>query len=223
MTDGSMESREDAWRRRTGSAGRVDFTLMYAAHDAFNRDLSRLFAAAAVGGGTRTEDARATWAMFSEQLHIHHNAEDTALWPRLREAVAGEAEHGVLDAMEQEHAALDPLIERVDAAFAGGAPTVLASALAALGHGVSGHMRHEEEAALPLLERHLGQAGWDAFGREIRTTVGGLSGAARYLPWVLDEADERARTAVLKQLPLPARLLHRRVWQPKYAASPHLS
>ncbi len=49
-------------------AGKVDFTFMYAAHDAFSRDLRR--PAAAVEAGRAAEPAvRAGWATFKHQLH----------------------------------------------------------------------------------------------------------------------------------------------------------
>src|SRR6266567_4470638 len=70
-------------RRRRPLQGKVDFTFMYAAHDAFNRDLWRLAVATEAG---RTADAavRTGWATFKNQLHIHHTAEDAWLWPALR-------------------------------------------------------------------------------------------------------------------------------------------
>ena len=36
------ETTSAAWLRRDGLRGEVDFTMMYVAHDAFSRDLSRL-------------------------------------------------------------------------------------------------------------------------------------------------------------------------------------
>lgn len=91
-----------------------------------------------------------------------------------------------------------------------------------LDEGLSAHMIHEESAALPLLERRLGKAGWDAFGRHIREQVGGMSGAAEYLPWVLDGADADVQRTILGVLPAPARLIYRRVWEPKYRKSVRL-
>jgi hypothetical protein len=62
--------------RRPHSEDAVDFTLMYAAHDAFRRDL-RCLTAAAEAGQTATPAVRASWANFKNQLHVHHTAEDT--------------------------------------------------------------------------------------------------------------------------------------------------
>src|SRR3984885_8106688 len=68
--------------RARPAPGRVDFTVMYAAHDAFDRDLSRLTEAVRSG---RTADpaVRAGWATFKNQLHLHHTAEDIPRWPPL--------------------------------------------------------------------------------------------------------------------------------------------
>jgi iron-sulfur cluster repair protein YtfE (RIC family) len=215
------ETPAQARERRAALAGDVDFTMMYVAHDAFNRDLARLIAAADAGDGL-TRASTVTWQFFGKQLHTHHTAEDTALWPRLREAATDPADQSILDDMEREHASLDPWLGRIDAAIDRKDPEALAIQLAAFATGLGDHMRHEEEAALPLLERRLGQAGWDAFGKEIREQQGGVKAGAAYLPWVLDGATEDTRAKVLKMLPGPARLLYRRSWEPKYRSSERL-
>jgi hypothetical protein len=216
----AIETPSQAHRRRAGIIGGVDFTLMYIAHDAFNRDLARLLAAADAAEAL-SPAAGTTWQSFSRQLHTHHAAEDASLWPRLR-AASDPAESRILDDMEREHAALDPRLGRVDAAIAARDEAVLAEELRALGTSLPEHMRHEEGSALPLLERRLGQAGWDAFGREIRSRQGGLKGAAEYLPWVLDGADPAYAATLLRVLPAPARLLYRTIWAPRYRTSERL-
>ena len=117
MNTPQTETPTQAWSRRAAHAGEVDFTMMYVAHDAFNRDLVRLLAAARAGQGF-SPAALATWQLFSRQLHTHHTAEDTALWPRLRAAVEVEEERSLLDEMEAEHGELDPRLERIEAALA---------------------------------------------------------------------------------------------------------
>jgi iron-sulfur cluster repair protein YtfE (RIC family) len=212
----------DAWTRRASLTGSVDFTMMYVAHDAFNRDLERLIRASEAGDGL-SPAAIATWRLFSKQLHTHHGAEDAALWPRLYAAVTDPDELQILADMEAEHGLLDPLLEQIDAAIEARDATVLDAELKALATGLSEHMIHEEGAALPLLERRTGKAGWESFSKEIRDQQGGLSGAAEYLPWVLDGATEETRTRVLHLLPPPARLLYRRVWEKKYRGSGRLA
>jgi iron-sulfur cluster repair protein YtfE (RIC family) len=208
------ETAAEAWQRRVASAGAVDFTMMYVAHDAFNRDLARLLAAARAGHGV-SPAALSTWRLFSRQLHTHHTAEDTVLWPRLRQAVAFDEERLLLDQMEAEHGELDPRLERVEAVLEDRLEQPLMEELESLATALAAHMRHEEEAALPLVERRIGAAGWKAFGDEIRDRNGGLKGAALYLPWVLDGTTGDVKGRVLNLLPRPARLLYRG-WERSY-------
>ena len=195
-------------------AGQVDFTMMYVAHDAFTRDLGRMIDAS-TRGDALTPSVRAGWEMFTKQLHIHHTAEDVALWPMLRRTVAEPTDEVVLDEMEIEHAQLEPLLERVDKALASRDTTTLADTVRVLSTRLIGHMRHEEQAALPLVETYLGPSGWKAFAGHLRKTQG-LRGAAEYLPWLLDHQPEASQSRVLGILPPPVRLLYRGVWTPRY-------
>src|SRR6266852_3493723 len=117
----------------------------------FTRDLKRL-TAAVEAGQTADPAVRAGWAMFKKQLHIHHTAEDTSLWPVLRGRVTRPDDVAVLDAMEDEHARIDPQLESVDKALAASDAVSLAESVQALGTGLDAHMRHEENKALPLIE-----------------------------------------------------------------------
>jgi hypothetical protein len=200
------------WGDRAVPSGQVDFTMMYAAHDAFTRDLGRLVAA---GDRPWAESTAVIWEMFVRQLHVHHAAEDTALWPPLRAAVSRTEDTATLDAMEAEHGYLEPGIAAIEAARARGDWAQVATGIARLSGGLQAHMRHEETAALPLVEKHLGASGWARFGGYIRKTQG-LRAAAVYFPWLLDDAPEPTRGAVLAVLPPPVRLLYRRVWAPRY-------
>jgi hypothetical protein len=57
--------------------------------------------------------------MFKRILHIHHSAEDEALWPAMRQSPADRPDDlALLDAREAEHAAIDPLIETIETALA---------------------------------------------------------------------------------------------------------
>jgi hypothetical protein len=200
-------------------SGEVNFTIMYAAHDAFARDLRRL-AGAIADGRAWTPGTAATWAMFRSQLEIHHRAEDAALWPQLREAVAAPEDLAVLDAMDAEHALLDPAVDAVGAAFAAVDEAGLAESIQRLSTGLAAHMRHEETAALPLVEQRLGPAGWAVFTSHIRNTQG-LRGGAVFFPWLLDAAPAATRDRVLHLVPPPVRLLYRYIWAPRYQRAQH--
>ncbi|WP_194924245.1 hemerythrin domain-containing protein [Catenulispora pinisilvae] len=219
------------------STGRIDFTLMYVTHDAFRRDLARLRRAAAEGR-TDSVGVRLGWANFKQQLHVHHTAEDEALWPRVEAACVGRPDAAeilaaeILAAMAAEHARLDPLLEAVDAALeqrsadladhadlAGRAdlagPADLAGLVGDLQAALGGHMKHEEDAALPLIQEVLSPDDWAAFGKTIARKQK-LSGAAAYVPWVVDGADEAQQAAFFHAMPAPVKVLNRLFWGPRH-------
>jgi hemerythrin-like domain-containing protein len=197
-------------------SGDVDFTMMYAAHDAFTRHLLRMINHLDGRAGVPSKVVE-QWHEFSRQLHTHHTGEDIALWPALRAAVPADDEP-TLDAMEAEHAALDPLLTRIDTHVESDDALGAAAGIRQLADVLGTHMRHEENEALPLVESHLGPAGWAAFGLHMRDAIG-LKGAQVYFPWLLDGADGATTERVLGQLPMPARILYRRSWLPKYRRS----
>ncbi|HEU5266482.1 MAG TPA: hemerythrin domain-containing protein, partial [Jatrophihabitans sp.] len=199
-------------------ATNVDLTMMYVAHNAFIRDLHRL-TEACVDNRAFTPATVAGWRGFVEQLHLHHRAEDASLWPRLRAQPLRWDEVAVLDAMELEHAGLEVLLERAENAFADCRADALDTALRALTEALTGHLRHEEDEALPLVAAHLDARDWDDFVDEARRLQGGVGGAAKYLPWLLDGATDDTRARVLRLLPPPVRMLYRRVWAPRYRRS----
>lgn len=201
----------------TSTTGRIDFTLMYVTHDAFRRDMSKLRRAAAEGR-TDSLGVQAGWANFKRQLHVHHTSEDEALWPRVEAASAGRADAAeILAAMAAEHARLDPLLEAVDAALERrtAEPAELAGVVAELETALGGHMKHEEEAALPLIQQVLDPKEWAAFAKAIARKQK-LSGAAAYVPWVIDGADDAQRAAFFGAMPAPVKVLNRLFWSSRH-------
>jgi hypothetical protein len=178
---------------------RLDFTMMYVFHDALRRDLGRL---TRYDGGGRPLG----WHLFTTFLHIHHTAEDDLLWP------AVPSDDPVLTAMAAEHATLDPLLTAVDTALR--TNTDHLPATAQLTEGLTAHLRHEEEVALPLLDAHLDEGSWATFGAAHRERAG--EDLPSYLPWLLDE--QPRADAVLAALPEEFQTRYLRTWQPAYAA-----
>jgi iron-sulfur cluster repair protein YtfE (RIC family) len=192
----------------------IDVTIMHSTHDAFRRDLTRLVAAADAGrAGTPT--VMAGWENFKRQLHVHHTVEDAVLWPRLSAAVAGRPNDTELVAqMEAEHASLDPLLTVVDEAVVGQRSNL--QELARRLSGVLGdHMRHEENSALPLIQEVLTPQDWNAF-RKAMARRQGPSGAAVYVPWILDDATPEQRRRFLSAMPAPLGLVNWAVFEPRY-------
>ncbi|WP_427165060.1 hemerythrin domain-containing protein [Streptomyces sp. C1-1] len=192
----------------------IDFTAMYASHDAFRRDLERL-ARAVAAGRADTPGVRAGWENFTRQLHIHHTAEDGELWPRVRERAAGRPRDlALLDEMEEEHSRIDPLLAAVDTALTDRAPE-LPDLVAALRATLDDHLKHEEDSALPLMQDVLTVADWAAFTGRMRQTQG-LRGASVFVPWIVDGAPPADRAAFLGAVPPPVRILNRLLWQGSY-------
>jgi iron-sulfur cluster repair protein YtfE (RIC family) len=194
----------------------LDFTLMYAAHDAFRRDLGRLTAAAQEGRGADPA-VLAGWDVFTRQLDLHHLAEDAALWPQMRDKLAARPDDlALLDEMEAEHANIDPLLDNVDAVLGDSDPVRLREHAANLSAALNHHLDHEESAALPLVAEVLDADGWNALAVDMRRRQG-MKGAAVFFPWLLDEAPADRRHHILGLLPPPVRILYRLVWRPRYA------
>jgi hypothetical protein len=231
----------DAARHGTGDA---DLTIMFAAHDAFRRDLTRLARAAATADLSEPAKHRsvaAGWELFKRELHLHHTAEDEIIWPVLRLRLAhSEAARSVLDAMEEEHERIDPLLAAVDAAFqrapggtaapgSGGFPAAIppgphredrpADVIDVLVGTLTGHLGHEERDGLPLIGMALTAAEWRGVGRKI-ARKNGLSGGAEMFAWMLDGAGPEPAAATLGQLPPPLRLLYRAIWKPRFDQTP---
>ena len=206
----------DAARHGTGDA---DLTIMLAAHGAFRRDLTRLVRAAAaadLSDPARRQPVEAGWELFKHQLHLHHTAEDEIIWPVLRPRLA-HSEHAlsVLDAMEDEHELIDPLLAAVDAGFAQRDDS-LADVIDALVSSLTGHLAHEERDGLPLIGVALTAAEWRRVGFKIARR-NGLSEGGEMFAWILDGADG---DAAVRALPPPLRLLYKGVWKPRFNKTP---
>ncbi|HEU5385340.1 MAG TPA: hemerythrin domain-containing protein [Streptosporangiaceae bacterium] len=211
-------------------AGDADLAIMLAAHRAFRRDLTTLARVAAsrsagTSGASNADPARrrpvaAGWELFKRQLHLHHTAEDTIIWPALRSRLV-HSEHAlsVLGEMEEEHARIDPLLAAVDAAFQGDQGG-LGDVIGELTSTLTGHLTHEEQDGLPLIGVALTAAEWRGVGFKIARR-NGLSAGGEMFAWMLDGAAREDAAATLGSLPPPVRVLYRTIWQPRYQRTPH--
>ena len=225
----------DAARHGTGEA---DLAIMLAAHSAFRRDLTRLARAAAaadLSDPAKRQSLAAGWKLFKHELHLHHTAEDEFVWPALRPRLAHSVHAlSVLDAMEEEHERIAPLLAAVDAAFAqrdagtgrdGGraddwpGEDRLADVIDVLASTLTGHLAHEERDCLPLIGVALTAAEWRGVGFKM-ARKNGLSEGGEMFAWILDGAGREDAAATLGSLPPPLRLLYRAVWKPRYQKTP---
>jgi hypothetical protein len=210
-------------------AGDADLAIMLAAHRAFRRDLTtlaRVAASRAAGApGTsgadpaRRRSVAAGWELFKRQLHLHHTAEDTIIWPALRARLA-HSEHAlsVLGEMEEEHARIDPLLAAVDAAFQRDQDG-LGDVIGELASTLTGHLAHEERDGLPLIGVALTAAEWRSTGFKIARR-NGLSAGGEMFAWMLDGTAPEDAAATLAEFPPPVRVLYRTIWKPRYQKTP---
>lgn len=204
----------------TGSGTTVDLTMMFAIHDALRRDAARLVLDS-TDARIPAAIMRNRWAVLIEHLHHHHTGEDTGIWPLLRPHLAADPNAlAALDALEAQHAAIDASVAEVEQAIT--AERKGSEALAGLREPLrrfaellEHHLVDEERDALPLIRRHVTETQWRAFENGQKRGLG-LSGAARFFPWLLDDAEPGRRAAVLATLPAPLRLLVRHRWEPRY-------
>jgi iron-sulfur cluster repair protein YtfE (RIC family) len=197
--------------------GPLDLNGMYMAHHAFRRDLARFAAAAR---RTPVEDAdvwralAVRWEQFSGILHHHHTTEDAVLWPQLLDIVVGDAEgRATLEAMEAEHELIDPLLAACAAGFAAMAQAPdaatrdrLADTAETARDTLSEHMRHEETAALPMVQELLPAEGW---GRVEKAAGSGKSPKDLFflVPWVADGLTEDQLQAAFRSVGQAFRVL----------------
>ena len=185
---------------------KLDMTMMLLFHHALRRDLELV--------ATMT-DRTEGWDRFAKLLHLHHSAEDEALWPVLRTSLAGQPENlALIDEMEAQHAALGPLLDAIEGSLDGGAPAPRARA--ELGTLLTEHLADEEARALPLIDRTLGEEEWMQFGQASAATI--APDMPIVVPWMLDGADDDCAKRVLGLLPEPAQQTYWNEWQPAYAA-----
>jgi hypothetical protein len=207
---------------------RLDTSTMLTIHAALRRDLEQVARIAGRRDGTGATRLRTAlgWQQFKKFLVVHHQVEDDVLWPALRAAVAGNLDQLALaDALEQEHAVIDPLLQAADAAAAdpgdgsgsfgdssGSFGDIIDELVAQLG----GHLAHEESDGLDLIEAALSLADWQRFGRVHGERL--VGDAPVYMPWLLDGADPGAVAAFLANVPPPLAAAYRGQWASDYAA-----
>ncbi len=182
--------------------GPVDLIGMFLMHFAFRRDLARFVPAVSrtpLDDDVTWRALRRRWARFASTLHDHHALEDAELWPRLQSAATDADDHDALDvlaAMTCEHAEIDPLLasiatglDHMTASPTADTREALAVRMTAARDSLGRHMAHEEQEALPLVQRHLSEEHWTAMEKAAEKKPREL---AFVVPWVLHEMPSHA-------------------------------
>jgi iron-sulfur cluster repair protein YtfE (RIC family) len=197
--------------------GPVDMSIMYLMHHAFRRDLEAFAKAVPV---TPVDDRRSwqamteRWERFSMFLHHHHHGEDTWLWPFLMDRVSAEDQE-TLDAMEAEHAEIDPALEACAAGFARLAAhpdadtrAALSVRLTAIREGLGRHLAHEETETIALIQSVMTQADWETVDKHFQEALS-FGMLLKAVPWALHRVPAEIREEIFAHTGLPHRLL----WQ----------
>jgi iron-sulfur cluster repair protein YtfE (RIC family) len=197
-----------------------DMTMMYVFHDALRRDLDCISRVTA-----RTDDdpkailrTAAGWEMFQSYLHVHHSTEDEMLWPPLRGVLSDDSyANAVFQAMEAEHARINPLLDAIDAALVDrdSGPARLGELADALASALRSHLDHEEKEGLPVIDSAITAEQWQAFSAAGAKQLSG--DVSRLMPWMLDGAAPDVTASVLGLLPPPVLEAYRDQWRPGYA------
>jgi hypothetical protein len=192
----------------------LDMSVMLSLHTALRRDLEQV--AQVASAGTQL-GAMPGWEQFKKFLVIHHEAEDEFLWPVLLVEVTGHANQvALVEALEAEHAVIEPLLNAIDAAAVdrdhdGSLHDVVDELVTRLAE----HLDHEESAGLALIDAALDAEEWQDFGRLHGQRL--LGDAPIYVPWLLERADRETVAGFLAKIPQPLAAAYRDQWEPAYA------
>jgi hypothetical protein len=200
---------------------KLDMSMMFAMHDALRRELAQVGRIASRRDDNPGKQLRAAlgWELFRKFLLTHHQTEDDVLWPPLRARVAGQADRlALVDALEQEHSVIEPLLTAIDSAAAD--PDYgyqrFGDIVDELSTKLSEHLAHEESDGLALIDVSLTPQEWQHFaqvhGERLRDD------APMYMPWLLNGASPQSLEAVLSKFPPPLLTAYREQWAPAYAA-----
>jgi hypothetical protein len=200
---------------------KLDMSMMFAMHDALRRELVQVARIA----GQRDDNpgkllhAALGWELFKKFLLVHHQSEDDALWPALRARVAGYPDRVALaDALEAEHAVIEPLLTAID--VAGADPDYgyqrFGDIIDELAAKLTAHLAHEESDGLALIDASLSPEEWQHFSQIHTERL--RSDAPVYMPWLLNEASPQTIDAILGKFPPPLLTAFREQWGPRYAA-----
>ncbi len=164
---------------RSAGDPRPDTLGMRLAHRAMLRDAARLPALLEQLSAHPVAPSRARAVAgyvedFCVSVHHHHSGEDDVLWPVLSASAGPDVD---LAGLSDDHAALDPLLDRIRAGarrFRAApsdedAATALAVDLAELRDVLAEHVADEEASVLPAIEEHVSVPDWRDVEAEIRS------------------------------------------------------
>lgn len=186
--------------------------VQIAIHRAARRDATRLAVALAGGHEMPAEAVRAYWNVTADQLHHHHEFEDTVVWPLLGERLGNRVE-ALLARNAHEHEGMGSAMDEFDSTL-GTMTTDPAAAREALGRmreAIETHLAHEEADVLPLIPEAFSLEDIAFFQAEDAKT----NAPSVFLPWMLDDAPEADLAFFTGPMPAPVRAELESSWMPQ--------
>jgi hemerythrin-like domain-containing protein len=211
----------------TSTTERTDTWDMIVVHRVFRREfrlMPALVRAVRPGDTARAEILAEHLANVAGALHHHHTGEDEMVWPLLLERAQMHTE--LINRMEAQHERLHAPLARIEEILPRWRSTALATdreelaeVIAQASVALDEHLADEEQEILPIIERYLSPAEWNAVGERGRATLPKGRMALVFLGALLEEATPEEEKRFLADLPVPARLLWRLAGKRTYAAA----
>jgi Hemerythrin HHE cation binding domain/Polyketide cyclase / dehydrase and lipid transport len=187
----------------------VDTRMMGIVHDALRRDLARAIAtlsAAPYPDGARRVALGEHLRWMMSFLHAHHHGEDAGLWPLVRERDPRAVP--LADAMEADHALVDPLVDacataarRYADSASDEARCALLASLRDLAEVLLPHLQREEDEMMPLVSIAITSAEWHAVDQQYYLAPKSLAELGFEGHWLLDGLDPERSQVVVHQVP----------------------
>lgn len=197
---------------------------MHVVHRVFRREsalTARAVRAVAPGDTVRAGVVAAHFRDYALGLHHHHTGEDELLWPLLLARVDLEAE--LVLRMEEQHervaAGLATVAEMLPEWERTASPQIgerIAAALDEHAVALTEHLKEEEDRLLPLVEEHLTAAEYGRLNERFAAETP-KDKLLLFLGSLLEEATPEEAADLMRNLPLPARLMWRLVGRRQYA------
>jgi hemerythrin-like domain-containing protein len=203
----------------------VTFTHeMVVVHRVFRREFALqpdLIRGVPEGDVERAEVVGEATAFLLLGLH-HHHTEDITLWPMLLERAPMDAElvhrmEGQHHVVEQKVAEAETLLPEWRRTANQEAGVTLAEVIESLASALVEHMNDEEAHILPVVERHVTQAEWEAFGQKALASFP-KDKMILVLGGVLEGATPQERKEFLSKLPLVGRVMWSLAGRRRYQA-----
>ncbi|WP_194825836.1 hemerythrin domain-containing protein [Nocardia sp. XZ_19_231] len=197
---------------------------MEVVHRAFRREsrlLMELVAAVAPGDTARAAVIADHFRDYRLGLKNHHEGEDELLWPPLLSRVDLEAD--IVLRMQAQHERVEATLNRLDAAIPAWETTAgaderdtVVAVLVDHRAVLLEHLDDEETTLLPLAAEYITEKEWASLGDHLVANTPKLT-LFTLFGFVLEEADQAERAALLGGLPAPVRAIWHVLGRPRYA------